>query len=502
MGSVSRRRIAPRAWVCGVALASLCGCGATLSGDPAKDYLPAKTDTRIGDFQLRLPQGFREISDPDPVAGLEKKVYNGRRHGKYKAELAIAAAPRSDGFGPVDWSAIVPAATAEMRKVCRSFSSNSMPTTINGNSGQRVEFRGTTKDGDTVQGVMIFLSSSTTIVSLVFDDLGADAADSCRRFEATLATLRRTDQPYHAAAVELATAAASPAPAASTDAAASAPPPAAATPPAPIAEPRSAPPAPPPTDVAEFRFGEIKLAIDGEDVDPNADPHQAARDRHRRMTEAGANGSDDRWNEGMPDKSDPKYYVKLAEMVKQRHGLDTDRAIGILLDTEPETVDGETRKVVARAFRDALAEHSLGDTEELVRGLVLWGGKYSVSALVNIIQSSRFMVDASLLQALADSGDPSGAECLAAQLGNFHNRNDAERALRNMGPIAEDALIAAVPSTNPEISGRSIVILGDLGTEKCLDVLRRAKRSKNREIVEAATDALRRVQSRTGSPGL
>lgn len=62
---------------------------------------------------------------------------------------------------------------------------------------------------------------------------------------------------------------------------------------------------------------------------------------------------------------------------------------------------------------------------------------------------------------------------------------------------AEDALITVAPSNDADFCMAALTLLGELGTEKCIDTLRNAqKRSKNPAIREIAKQSLRSVRLR------
>jgi HEAT repeat protein len=65
-----------------------------------------------------------------------------------------------------------------------------------------------------------------------------------------------------------------------------------------------------------------------------------------------------------------------------------------------------------------------------------------------------------------------------------------------MGPVAEAPLVKLLPLESPESNRAAIEVLGEIGTRKCLSLLRRATKSENEEVKEAALAALRSVQER------
>jgi hypothetical protein len=65
-----------------------------------------------------------------------------------------------------------------------------------------------------------------------------------------------------------------------------------------------------------------------------------------------------------------------------------------------------------------------------------------------------------------------------------------------MGSVAEPALIAVLPFEQPDSNRAALEVLGEIGTRKSLSILRRATKSANEEVKEAALAALRSIQER------
>ena len=76
--------------------------------------------------------------------------------------------------------------------------------------------------------------------------------------------------------------------------------------------------------------------------------------------------------------------------------------------------------------------------------------------------------------------DPQAAPALAARIADHRYSQLACDALRAMGPAAEDALIAVAETPDPQVCLTAIVLLGDVGTEKCFKVMHKADASRNR----------------------
>jgi HEAT repeat protein len=203
---------------------------------------------------------------------------------------------------------------------------------------------------------------------------------------------------------------------------------------------------------------------------------------------------------GFPSSSDPEYHKKLCDlMVDTDNWTLNDDSVDALLKTHPQDIqDKAVRQQIARNFRDLATKNSAGnDQGKAIRGLVLYGGKYSVPLLVEILEDRSLAAPAELFDGLASFPDPKGAEALCKQLGNFFNHREAVHALRTMGVAAEDALIKAAPSDDAQTSLAAVELLGELGTKKSLPLLAKAGKSTNLEVRAAAKDATKAIVDRS-----
>jgi hypothetical protein len=190
-------------------------------------------------------------------------------------------------------------------------------------------------------------------------------------------------------------------------------------------------------------------------------------------------------------------YARLAEMLRSGELREQVEAVEALEKVRPSDVaDANTRKLIARGYRNLAMDKAAVHREEAIRGLVVWGGKFSVPILVEIIDKEQAKATEELFTALAELKDPKGAEAVARQLGNVFNHKDAVAALRKMGSAAEDALQRAAPSNNAVVSLAAVQLLGDVGGEKSIALLQQAATSRNPEVKAAASESLKRIRER------
>jgi HEAT repeat protein len=179
-----------------------------------------------------------------------------------------------------------------------------------------------------------------------------------------------------------------------------------------------------------------------------------------------------------------------------------EKAVDAVLLLKPADItDKAVRKQIAVNFRTlATTEGHHIDAGKAIRGLVLYGGKYSVPILVEILKRERFKVPRELFDGLAQYPDARGAEAIVPQLANAFNREAAASTIRTMGPVAEDALVTIAPSDDPAVSLAAVKLLGEVGTEKCVPLLGKAARSSNADVADAAKASLTAIRQRTQKP--
>jgi hypothetical protein len=190
-------------------------------------------------------------------------------------------------------------------------------------------------------------------------------------------------------------------------------------------------------------------------------------------------------------------YARLAQLLNSNDTFGKKEAAETLLRVRPSDVaNPETRKLIARGYRSLAAEGFGTDQDEAIRGLVIWGGKYSVPILIELMDKEKVRVSDEIFTALGQLKDPRGAEAVARHLGNFFNHDAAVASLRRMGPAAEDVLIDTAPSNNADVSLAAVQLLGEVGGEKSLAILQRATEARNPQIKQTARDAIKRIRLR------
>ncbi len=216
----------------------------------------------------------------------------------------------------------------------------------------------------------------------------------------------------------------------------------------------------------------------------------------RQRAEAEKRQTEMRSEEVGGDPNDPAYYDRLAEMAVSDDYFKREKAVRVLLRTSPANVTPEQRKKIARAFKQLAEDDHATLREETIKGLVIWGGKFSGPILLKMLEDSRPFEVEHVIKALGDIKYGKAAPALTGKLGDFFLGKHAASALRKMGEEAEDALLVVAPTQNPDICLAAVELLGDCGTDKSLPLLRKGAASRNFRVRDASKEAIRKILAR------
>jgi HEAT repeat protein len=200
----------------------------------------------------------------------------------------------------------------------------------------------------------------------------------------------------------------------------------------------------------------------------------------------------------LPDPRDADYYDRLADRLLDPQYPQRGKALDILVRTEPRSVPSlEARKKIARAFKRIVEDGQGFEQEKAIRGLVVWGGKYSVPILIETLRAKPAYLGKPLVKVLGELKDPSAVKPLIGKLGDFTLHQVACEALVKIGPPAEGPLLQAASSGDPKIRLTVVKLLGEVGAEKSLPLLRRELAGgTSADLRNAARTALEKIDGR------
>ncbi len=217
------------------------------------------------------------------------------------------------------------------------------------------------------------------------------------------------------------------------------------------------------------------------------------------------------------DSTHPRYFQVNYQLM--RNGPDRTAAAQRLAEADANRcADDKLREQIAHAFRDLVsgAAASLREPAEVgLQGVVTWGGTSRAAFLLKLLDKSTS--DSThpyhhrlntIIDALGEVGDASAAGALVAQLVRAIETSDDSareednarfhvvRALVKIGPAAEAAVLEIASSGHPEVCLSALEIIDQIGTSKSLETLRRAGRSGNVLVRQAAQDATESIKAR------
>jgi hypothetical protein len=189
-------------------------------------------------------------------------------------------------------------------------------------------------------------------------------------------------------------------------------------------------------------------------------------------------------------------YAQLAEQLFDAQAPLHEAAVTTFLTVRPQDVtDKKVRGRIAKGYK-YVAFETTAHTAEAVKGLVLWGGKFSAPLLIELLEKGTAGADEAIYDGLGTLATPEAAEAVVKRVGAAVGSEAIFACLRKMGPAAESPLIGALPFETPEANLGAITVLGEVGTRKSTAILREASKSENEEISAAALEAIRKIQER------
>jgi HEAT repeat protein/ribosomal protein S27E len=158
--------------------------------------------------------------------------------------------------------------------------------------------------------------------------------------------------------------------------------------------------------------------------------------------------------------------VLFAICLADLDGTDANRRVGALQWLAKCQVDDRRKSEVAKSLNKLLDQPDCLRNGDLVATLENWGTTENVPKLTQILDQSRFGNPAAI-RILGKMRDPDGIKAIARSIANPLNHGEAKRVLKEVGPLAEPAVIDVLTATN-EIRTRleCIRLLGEIGTPK------------------------------------
>ncbi len=202
----------------------------------------------------------------------------------------------------------------------------------------------------------------------------------------------------------------------------------------------------------------------------------------------------------MEKAKEPKEFAsgERAQLIKDLRSSDTHR-IQSAADRLAKAPADENPAEVAKALLPLLDNSDEWVQRAAAKALVVWATPETENALIKASQSDDVFVRGPVIQALGKLKTAKAAEAVAAQMYQQNNRQDVSKALKAMGPIAEEATINLLKDRDMWVRGEACSVLGEIGGKKSLQALRdfspKSRGFEEMNAKKAITDIERRLES-------
>jgi HEAT repeat protein len=174
-------------------------------------------------------------------------------------------------------------------------------------------------------------------------------------------------------------------------------------------------------------------------------------------------------------------------------------ALRIFQQSEP-TAD---RPAVAARLGKFLTHEDAALRDAGAQALARWSGEQDVKALVGLLESETVSTRWAAIDALGRLRAEQAAQPLAARLAVGIDRVPASRALTQIGPACEDALLLYLEHEDWSVRLAAVNILRDVGSDRSLAALQIVAQSDSQENVRTwANLAAETIEKRLAGKGI
>ncbi len=197
--------------------------------------------------------------------------------------------------------------------------------------------------------------------------------------------------------------------------------------------------------------------------------------------------------DGLPDNADA--VTKALHNLKSTNPRRRADAIRKLTETLP---DDKHRAEVVKALEPLIHEGDIFTRQNIVKAIGAWGNKDAVPILLDAMRDKDTRRAA--MKALGRIKDERAAEPLAERLEDFFDRHDAAEALKQMGPVAEKAVLARLNHHDWQVRQPVCEILQVIGTKQSIPALEKVAADNNQQtrilVAPKAREALQAIKAR------
>jgi len=200
-----------------------------------------------------------------------------------------------------------------------------------------------------------------------------------------------------------------------------------------------------------------------------------------------------------PEPTTPEEQIDYAledleggDVFKRREAAKTLRSI---------EVDELRRDEVSKALQRGITDKDPFLKEEATAALVKWATRKNIASLIEMLDGAKHShgdTRKHAIRALAQFKEDKCARAIAKMLFT-DDWMVAVDALKEMGPVSEAAVLGQIDNEDPRMRFQICGILEEVGSSFSLDDLKRhASGDRVREVKQAAKDAVKAIESRSG----
>jgi hypothetical protein len=186
----------------------------------------------------------------------------------------------------------------------------------------------------------------------------------------------------------------------------------------------------------------------------------------------------------------------LAQALADLRSTDNNRRRGAA-DRLFAASPGDRRAEVVEALLPLVADRDLFVRTAGVKAYIVWAGKDGLPKLHDVVtRCDCFITRGIVLEALPKLEGAAAAGLIATRLPDLVNRSAASKALREIGPAAEAAVLPYLGHQDWGVRVESCKVLQVIGTTSSVAALQKAAQDTNAQVARAAREALQEAGRR------
>jgi len=186
---------------------------------------------------------------------------------------------------------------------------------------------------------------------------------------------------------------------------------------------------------------------------------------------------------------------RLKSILAGLRSRDEDRVESALNLLEKVPLDEAARSAIAAALIGVAEHGGTFQQDDALKLLRKWHSPDSMDELIALTKHADFSLRWEVYETLGEIRNPQSVAACVKALGG-EDSHQAEDALEEMGPYAEDAVLKALNTRNQKALRAACSVLAKIGTEKSLPRLKRLARSSDFFVRTTAERAVRSIERR------